>query len=152
VSRMILLALTAVLAVSPAAAASFDCKKAKLPAEVAICGDPTLSSEDEALASEYSPLVKSAWPDDAKKIKAEQKAWLAERNACGSDKQCIMGSYRERLEKFGEWRAEIASAPRGAAGEPADANAPTIDPNAPTIGPGAPAQTAPEGDPTGDPD
>ena len=149
--RTILFALAAAIAASPATAASFDCKKAKLPAEIAICKDPTLSSQDEALASEYAPLLKSAPPDTAKTIKTEQKAWLAERNACGSDMQCIMGLYRERLERFGEWRAEISHA-AAADAQVEDPNAPTIDPNAPTIGPGAPDQPAPEGDPTGDPD
>jgi len=150
--RTIIIVLTAGIAASPAAAASFDCKRAKLPAEIAICSDPTLSAEDDELAHEYSPLIRSAPPDAAKTIKDEQKAWLGDRNACGSDMQCIMGSYRERLQRFGEWRSEIASASRATDAQSADPTAPTIDPNAPTIGPAAPDQTAPEGDTTGDPD
>src|SRR6266536_4071925 len=99
-SRSILIGLLAIMAVSPATAASFDCKRAKLPAEIAICTDPTLSSQDEEMARQYLPLIKSAPADSTKTIKTEQKAWLAERNACGSDMQCIMGSYRERLQRF----------------------------------------------------
>src|ERR1700693_2714049 len=102
-SRIALIGLVAAIAASPATAASFDCKLAKLPVEISICSDPTLSSEDEELAREYSPLVKSAPADAVKLIKSEQKVWLKERNACVSDMQCIMGSYRERLQRFGEW-------------------------------------------------
>ena len=151
-SRIILLALIAVMMAGPATAASFDCKKAKLPAEIAVCSDPTLSSQDEELAREYVPLVKSSPADLAKAIKTEQKAWLSARNACGSDMQCIMGSYRMRLQRFGEWRDQLAGAAPTDQNPVADPNAPTIDPDAPTIGPAAPADTAPEGDPTGDPD
>ena len=98
------------------------------------------------------PLIKSAPADAAKTIKTEQKAWLAERNACGADMQCIMGNYRMRLQRFGEWRDQISGAAPTAETPVADPNAPTIDPNAPTIGPAAPPDAAPEGDPTGDPD
>ena len=114
-SRIILIAVLAVMAAGPATAASFDCKKAKLPAEIAVCSDPTLSSQDEELARQYLPLIKSAPADSAKTIKTEQKAWLAERNACGADMQCIMGSYRMRLQRFGEWRDQLSgAAPSGA--------------------------------------
>ena len=151
-SRIILVAVLAVMAAGPASAASFDCKKAKLPVEIAVCSDPTLSSQDEELARQYLPLIKSAPADAAKTIKIEQKAWLAERNACGADMQCIMGSYRIRLQRFGEWRDQLSGAAPTAETPVADPNAPTIDPNAPTIGPAAPTDAAPEGDPTGDPD
>jgi uncharacterized protein len=148
--RTLFIAAAAAILAHPAAAASFNCKLAKLPAEIAICSDPTLSSEDEELAHEYTPLLQSAPGDAAKTIKKEQKAWLATRNACASDMQCIMGSYRERLERFGEWRAEFAGAERAAAG---NADTPANDPNAPTIAPApAPADAVPAGDPTGDPD
>jgi uncharacterized protein len=150
--RAALIAVAVALTVGPATAASFDCKLAKLPAEIAICSDPTLSSADEALAQEYSPLLKSAPADAVKTIKKEQKAWLASRNACVSDMQCIMGRYRERLQRFGEWRDQFAGAVPAEQTGAADPNAPTIDPNAPTITPAAPADTAPAGDPNGDAD
>jgi len=150
--RALLIAIAAAVAVSPATAASFDCKLAKLPAEIAICGDPTLSAEDEELARLYTPLLKSAPADAVKAIKKEQKAWLASRNACGSDMQCIMGRYRERLQRFGEWRAQFAGAAPAQQTGAADVNARAIDPNAPTITPVAPSNAAPAGDPIGDAD
>jgi uncharacterized protein len=147
-----LIGLLAATVVSPATAASFDCKRAKLPAEIAVCSDPTLGSEDEELARQYLPLIKSAPADFVKTMKIEQKAWLAERNACAADMQCIMGSYRERLQRLGEWRSQIAAGARAAQTTVVDPTAPTIDPNAPTIGPAAPADAAPAGDPTGNAD
>jgi uncharacterized protein len=148
--RTVPIAIAALLVVSPATAASFDCKMAKLPVEVAVCSDPTLSAEDEELAREYSPLLKLAPADAVKTIKKEQKAWLASRNGCGSDMQCIMARYRERLQRFGEWRAQFAGAAPAEQTRAADPNAPTIDPNAPTITPIAPSNAAPAGDPNGD--
>ena len=151
-SRIILVAVLAVMAAGPASAASFDCKKAKLPVEIAVCSDPTLSSQDEELARQYLPLIKSA-PADFGKNDQDRAEGLAGGAEClWRDLQCIMGSYRMRLQRFGEWRDQLSGAAPAAETPVADPNAPTVDPNAPTIGPAAPADTAPEGDPTGDPD
>ncbi len=91
----------------PAAAQSFNCNYAKLPTEVAICQDGELASSDEELATEYAQLINGAPGWAVRQIKNEQKAWLAERNACGYDMQCIMGEYRFRLQQFGEWRDQL---------------------------------------------
>ena len=145
--RAIPIAVAAAIVASPAVAASFDCKLGKLPAEIAICADPTLSSEDEELASQYSALLKLAPADAQKTIRKEQKAWLLSRNACKSDMQCIMGRYRERLQRFGEWQEEFIGATAHAGAGP-----PGGDPNATTLTPAVPDNAAPAGDPTGDPD
>jgi uncharacterized protein len=145
--RAALIAVAIVLAMSPANAASFNCKFAKLPAEIAICSDPTLGAEDEELARQFSPLLEVAAADAVKTIKKEEAAWLVSRNACGSDRQCILGRYRERLQRLGEWRDQFAAA---AAAAHTEAEAPTVDPNAPTITPIAPSNAAPAGDPNGD--
>ncbi len=57
-------------------AASFDCKKAKAPIEIAICVDKDISALDEQLASKYKALLKTL--DEAGKgvVKKEQKYWL----------------------------------------------------------------------------
>jgi len=57
-------------------AASFDCKKAKAPIEIAICGDKDISALDEQLASKYKALLKTL--DEAGKtvVKEGQKYWL----------------------------------------------------------------------------
>ena len=101
-----LLALAA-LGSAPAAAQSFNCNFARLPVEVAICNDPTLASEDEEMSSEYYQLTTSAPGWAARQIRNEQRDWIAGRNACGYDMQCIMGEYRWRLQQFGEWRDQL---------------------------------------------
>jgi len=63
-------------AAAPVHAASFDCKKAKAPIEMAICGDKDISALDEQLASKYKALFKTL--DEAGKavVREEQKYWL----------------------------------------------------------------------------
>src|SRR5581483_383279 len=125
--RTIVIAVIAIVVASPASAASFNCRRAKLPAEVAICADASLGAQDDELAHEYGPLLERAAPDDVKAIKKEEDAWLASRNVCGSDKQCIAGRYRERLQRLGEWQKKIAPA---AAAARSGGEAPAVDPNA----------------------
>ena len=57
-------------------AASFDCKKAKAPIEIAICADKDISALDEQLASKYKALLGTI--DEAGKavVKEGQKYWL----------------------------------------------------------------------------
>jgi uncharacterized protein len=143
--RAVLIAVTAVVVASPASAASFNCKRAKLPAEIAICADTSLGAQDDELAHEYGPLLELAATDDVKAIKKEEDAWLASRNACGSDKQCIAGRYRERLQRLGEWEKKIAAA---AAAAQSGAEAPAVDPNGASIAPVAPT-VAPAADDNG---
>jgi uncharacterized protein len=97
------------LGCGPAAATSFNCALAKLPAEVAICNDSMLSALDEEMASEYFRLRNgSATPAWAKAaITDEQRTWLSQRNACGYDMQCILGEYRTRIQRLGDWRAYL---------------------------------------------
>jgi uncharacterized protein len=91
----------------PAAAQSFNCNYAKLPTEVAICQDDTLSYDDQLLASEYSHLTNDAPGWAARQIKSEENAWLSERNACGYDTQCIMDQYHWRMQKLDDWSSQL---------------------------------------------
>ena len=60
--------------------ASFDCTRAASPTERAICGDRLLAGWDRSVAAAYDQGTGS--PD-------EQRAWLAERDRCGTDKACL---------------------------------------------------------------
>ena len=73
-----------IAAVSPVWAASFDCAKASLRAEKAICASPTLGALDEENAKLYGRLI-STEPSAAvrESFKREQLQWLREeRNYC----------------------------------------------------------------------
>jgi uncharacterized protein len=78
-----------------ASAAGFDCSKAKSPTEQRICADPVLTKMDLELGNAYEQVLKST--DTADAWKADQRAWLAERNRCAGDNGCLRQQYAERL-------------------------------------------------------
>lgn len=90
-----------------AEAQSFNCRYARLPTEVAICQDETLSVMDEEMARIYSELLTYAPGWAARAIRGEQRDWLKVRNACGYNPQCIMGEYRYRIQELGAWGDRI---------------------------------------------
>ena len=89
--------------VRPAEAASFPCAKASTPTEKAICADPGLSRLDERMAAAYRAGLESLSEDGVEEgtavaaVKADQRAWLGERNACGADAGCLRGAMERRL-------------------------------------------------------
>ena len=64
---------------------SFDCNRASLPAEKAICADARLSRLDRDVAQAYKAALGRGGED----VRASQGRWLGLRNGCGADKQCI---------------------------------------------------------------
>lgn len=89
------------LASTPTArAASFDCAKAASPTEKAICRDPALSRQDEAVAAAYKAAL-TLWPAGnwATYIRAEQRNWLKDRDRIckGGDVACLKRDYELRL-------------------------------------------------------
>ena len=67
---------------------SFDCRKASLPAEKAICADPQLSAIDALVAKAFVGF-EPAFGGDKRKI---ARALIAGRNACGQDAACIVSA------------------------------------------------------------
>lgn len=121
-----LLFLAILLGASPAAAASFPCAKASTPSEKAICADQGLSVLDERLAATYRKamdLLGGASPEEGPAraaVKADQRAWLADRNACGGDSSCLRTAYERRL-------AVLSFRPDPGAPGPADRYVGTFD-------------------------
>jgi len=79
---------------SIAAAASFDCEGITNEAEQAICNNAELSTLDSILGD--------LWDEDATRtddLVEAQKAWLTQRNSCGSNVECLKQSYLERLSE-----------------------------------------------------
>ena len=88
-----LAALATLLLSTPASAAAFNCNYAKLPTEVLICQDETLSSIDEANARVYY-AVANALPAYLKPAyRKNGRQWLKDRNACGFDAECVAHQY-----------------------------------------------------------
>jgi uncharacterized protein YecT (DUF1311 family) len=87
---------------SPAAAAnpSFSCAGNLAPTEKVVCADDSLAALDRALASAYRnrfdglPVESADALDEVvKSLVITQKAWLAHRNSCGTDRACIYKAY-----------------------------------------------------------
>jgi len=94
------LLLTILIAV-PAAAASFDCAKARTVAERLICSTPELSKADEAMAIAYRRAIataaKLAIPERTS-LKDNQVSWLKDRLGKCPDVSCLKSAYRYRIE------------------------------------------------------
>lgn len=75
-------------------AAGFDCAKAVSDVEKAICGDTALSQLDGDLAAAWQQSVAGSGNADA--LKAAQRRWLKQRDACGGDTVCLAGRYRAK--------------------------------------------------------
>ena len=115
----LLLASLAMLALSTghrdAAAAGFDCKRAKSLVEKQICGVPELSKGDGEVAALYTRTLAALAKDGATSLREEQRSWLREREECedmihgdpvvmADMLACIrrlMSEHKQRLEAIG---------------------------------------------------
>lgn len=75
----------------------FDCAEASVAAEFAICASSNLMALDRALSSAWLSNETSGAPEAV----AAQRAWLAERNACQADSDCIEAVMRRRIGDLG---------------------------------------------------
>lgn len=102
-----------------AGAASFPCSKATTPTEKAICADPALSTLDERLSASYRSALESlsgASPDEGPAgaaVKADQRAWLRERDSCGADTSCLRRAYEGRVAVLSFRTDPAAPSPAG---------------------------------------
>ncbi len=95
---------------------AFDCRRARRPAEMAICGDPRLGSCDRVLNRVFDDAQARAGREAAG-LRREQDAWIARRDACaeaapqGADAvaDCIGLAYDERIAALGTPRAPARS-------------------------------------------
>ena len=74
-----LVGLLLLLTAAPAAAASFDCAKARTKVEKLICKDPKLSRQDEDLAKAYGEALKVWDGRIAAYVKQNQRGWVGVR-------------------------------------------------------------------------
>ncbi|XID74694.1 lysozyme inhibitor LprI family protein [Alkanindiges sp. WGS2144] len=80
----------------PAQAASFDCQKAQLSAEKAVCANRSLSDQDVKLATTFNILTHLLPMGGRDALRDEQHVWLKQRNACGQRTACIATAYQNR--------------------------------------------------------
>jgi len=92
-------ALTSFVLACTADASSFDCTSAASKTEKAICSDPYLSSLDDKLATQWRTTLGNV--TDPKALKTDQRQWLKNRNACGTQSACLRREYLIRLTELG---------------------------------------------------
>ena len=132
-----------------AEANAFDCAKARSASEMAICANPALHANDEQLATLYRDLVSALPADEAQALRADQRAWIADRDkecpakAKPSPAACLSGAYRRRLADL-NWLAGCAGSQPGvdcavrgnwivAKVLTADSGVQAVDPNDPAL-------------------
>ncbi len=79
------------------AQASFDCSLAATPVEVTICASDNLSQLDRQLAVAYRAARAVASQYHSDQIRADQRAWIDRRNACGAAPDCLARLLRDRI-------------------------------------------------------
>jgi uncharacterized protein YecT (DUF1311 family) len=84
--------------------ASFDCNKAGVAIEFAICADPRLAELDVAMGKRYGALRRGSTGKDRQNLKQAQRDWIAKRNGdCATaEVPCLIESYEGRLEALNE--------------------------------------------------
>lgn len=94
-------ALSGVFAVSSASAQDFDCRTAASGAETTICGNVTLRKLDDRMAEYYGllwgALGHPKFGDSQRlDLRADQREFLAGREACGTNTRCLITMYEQR--------------------------------------------------------
>jgi len=99
--RLLLTALALTLAVpAVTSAASFDCAKARLPDEKAICANLTLNDKDVRMSVLYNINKRTLAMGGRGALQDAQQAWLRDRRKCGANRACLNRSYDRRLDEL----------------------------------------------------
>ncbi len=88
---------------TPGVSPSFDCAAASTPTETAICQDPALARSDRDLSAKFGIALRGRTDASKKELRAQQKVWLAARDACGAERTCISDEYSARLSALDVW-------------------------------------------------
>jgi uncharacterized protein len=81
----------------PSQAASFDCTKARLADERAVCASRELSEMDVEMAVRFETLTGLVAMGTRGDMGDEQRAFLAARRRCKADTNCLTRAYRARI-------------------------------------------------------
>ena len=96
--RLTLAFLTLLVLPFAAHAASFDCVKASSPAEKTVCAHADLSTLDSDLNAAYNTALSAAATPTT--LRDTQRSWIKQRDACGTNVDCLQHVYNERLERL----------------------------------------------------
>ena len=79
---------------------SYACSTATTPSELAMCDDESIWAKDRAMNSIYFSIRGNVEPELRKRILGVQRVWLAERNNCGANQECLNSVYNQRLQEL----------------------------------------------------
>lgn len=85
---------------------SYSCEGKLNAVEKTICGNNDLASWDQSVSSAFKTLIwqqQETDPNDKTTlthIKSEQRAWIAKRNQCQTDRDCLKKVMQERVEQL----------------------------------------------------
>lgn len=99
ISASVLAAALAAFAL-PAAAASFDCAKARKADERAICANRALNDQDVRMDQLYGITRHLVPMGGSGAIMDDQRAWLKSRAACGGARACLARRYDDRIRQL----------------------------------------------------
>ena len=113
--KTFILGLTAVAAFASATAASagdyapLDCRKANAPALFAICSNYSLGQAEARMATLFGIATSLVAMGQRGELHDTQRDWLAERDRCGDDTDCLHDVYARRIRRLDAVIADIAS-------------------------------------------
>jgi uncharacterized protein len=90
----------ALLSAGVVRAQSFSCRGNESCPETTICHTPALANLDATMAGMYFALRNQMSRPGASNLLGSQVRWLAERNSCGCDADCLFRTYQERIAAF----------------------------------------------------
>ena len=83
-----------------AQALPIDCSKAASRNERTLCSDPFLLQTDARLDTLYEISTHLVGMGERGDLIDSQRAWVKQRESCGSDKNCIRAAYARRASVF----------------------------------------------------
>jgi uncharacterized protein len=103
------LCLIVALSSGSALAASFDCSRARLPDEKAVCASRRLSEMDVEMSVRFQMLTGLVAMGTRGDMGEEQQTWLKSRHACGASHACLLALYQQRIDRLKEQYAQLKS-------------------------------------------
>ncbi len=97
------------LVAMPAAAASFDCAKAKAPDEKAVCANRALNDADVRMDTLFHVDAQLMAMGGRGDLQEAQRDWMHKRQACKGDVKCLAKAYKDRLADLQAAFDDIAS-------------------------------------------
>lgn len=88
----------------PSAGPTFSCSGRLNDAEATICSDRGLAAVDVRMDEVYRRALARAGGGEAEGLRLGQRAFLEERNACGTDRNCIRDVYFARISAINSGR------------------------------------------------